>query len=204
MLPDDTFTHMIERWHTTSWLDHCVSSGDGHTVIKYMAVLYSTCCSDHIPITVDIAIASIPMLEVPSDEINLSVNSSAADKDTYARDIYVHLNAVKVPVDAICCKDTECSNNQHFEALNVFYEGLVGVLTEASDNTITDGTLGGNNGLVQAPLARRSVNSASQTILSHMGGGDTFCKVLVKLKCSFAKFVLQVEYKKHRLRPANG
>ena len=54
------------------------------------------------------------------------------DKDTYARDIDVHLNAVKVPVDAICCKDTGCSNGQHFEALNVFYEGLVGVLTEAS------------------------------------------------------------------------
>ena len=36
---------------------------------------------------------------------------------------------------------------------------------------ITDGIPGGNNGLVQAPPARHSVNSASQTILSHMGGG---------------------------------
>ena len=67
ILPDDTFTHMSERWHTTSWLDHCVSSGDGYTGIKYMAVLYSTCCSDHIPNTVDIAIASIPVLEVATD-----------------------------------------------------------------------------------------------------------------------------------------
>ena len=32
----------------------------------------------------------------------------------------------------MCCKDTECSNEQHLEALNVFYEGLVGVLTEAT------------------------------------------------------------------------
>ncbi len=51
---------------------------------------------------------------------------------TYVSNIDVHLNAVKVPVDAICCKDAECCNEQHFEALNVFYEGLVGVLTEAS------------------------------------------------------------------------
>ena len=76
------------------------------------------------------------MLEsVVNDNINLSVNwskLSAADKVTYARDIDVHLNDIKVPVDAICCKDTECSNEQHFEALNVFYEGLVGVLIEAS------------------------------------------------------------------------
>ena len=26
-LPSDTFTHVSERWHTTSWLDHCLSSG---------------------------------------------------------------------------------------------------------------------------------------------------------------------------------
>ena len=137
LLPSNTFTHMSELWLTTSWLDHCLSSGDGHTVIIDIAMLYSTCCSDHIPITVDIAIASIPVLDVPGDvEINLSVNwskLSTADKYTYyARDIDVHLNAVKVPVDAICCKDTECSNEQHLEALNVFYDGLVGVLTEAS------------------------------------------------------------------------
>ena len=99
---------------------------DRHTVIKDMAVLYSTCCSDHIPITVDIAVACIPLLEVASDDaINISVNwskLSAADKETYTSDIDVHLNAVKIPVGAISCKDTECRNEQHFEALNVLYE----------------------------------------------------------------------------------
>ena len=113
LLPSNTFTHMSERWHTTSWLDHCLSSGDGHHVINDMNVLYSTCCCDHIPITVDISIGCIPVLEsVNNDNINLSVNwnkLSAADKVTYARDIDVHLNSIKVPVDAICCKDTECS-----------------------------------------------------------------------------------------------
>ena len=53
LLPSNTFTHMSERWYTTSWHGHCLSSGDGHTVIKDMAVLYSTCCSDNIPITGD-------------------------------------------------------------------------------------------------------------------------------------------------------
>ena len=68
-------------------------------------MLYTTCCSDHIPITVDIVIASMPVLEVASDdEIILGVNwskLSATDKETYARDIDVHLNAVQVSVDAI-------------------------------------------------------------------------------------------------------
>ena len=107
-----------------------------HYTNSCMCTSYSTCCCDHIPITVDISIGCIPVLEsVDNDNINLSVNwskLSAADKVTYARDIDVHLHAIKVPIDAICCKDTECSNEQHFDALNVFYEGFVGVLIEAS------------------------------------------------------------------------
>ena len=53
---------------------------------------------------------------------------------------------------------------------------------------------------------RRSENSASQTILLHLGKtisatGKT--KVGGKLHlCSFAKFVLPVEYEKHMPRPA--
>ena len=75
LLLSNTFTHMSERWHTTSWLDHCLSSGDGHNAINDMNVLYSTCCCDHIPITVDTSIGCIPVLEsVHNDNINHSVN----------------------------------------------------------------------------------------------------------------------------------
>ena len=47
-LPSDTFTHVSERWHTTSWLDHCLSSKDGHNLITNMKVQYHTSCCDHI------------------------------------------------------------------------------------------------------------------------------------------------------------
>ena len=68
---------------------------------------------------------------------NLILTKTPQRDIIYARDIDVHLNAIKVPVEAICCKDTECSNGQHCEALNVFYEGLVGALTEASKKLAT-------------------------------------------------------------------
>ena len=29
-LPEDSFTYKSDSWHTTSWIDHCVSSKDGH------------------------------------------------------------------------------------------------------------------------------------------------------------------------------
>ena len=50
-----------------------------------------------------------------------------------------------------------------------------GTMRDASNGkSVTDGTPGGNNGLVQAPVAWCSVSSASQTILSHTRE-DNFC-----------------------------
>ena len=78
-LPSDTFTHVSERWHTTSWLDHCLSSKDGHNLTTNMKVQYHTSCGDHIPLTLDISrpTVCIPELEtVDDDSDNLRVNWS--------------------------------------------------------------------------------------------------------------------------------
>ena len=63
----------------------------------------------------------------------------------------------------------------------------------------------GKNGLAQAPLCN-TVNSASQTILSHMeramsATGKTEVGGKLPL-CSFAKFILPAVYEKHMPRPA--
>ena len=34
-LPEDSFTYKSDSWHTTSWIDHCVSSNDGHGIRAY-------------------------------------------------------------------------------------------------------------------------------------------------------------------------
>ena len=60
MLPCDTFTRMSESWRSTSWLDHCLSSLDGHHSICDMAVLYETSCGDHVPFKMDINTDHIP------------------------------------------------------------------------------------------------------------------------------------------------
>ena len=43
LLPANTFTYLSERWDSTSWLDHCVSTSDGHDVIQNINVLYNLC-----------------------------------------------------------------------------------------------------------------------------------------------------------------
>ena len=106
-LPSDTFTHVSERWHTTSWLDHCLSSKDGHNLITNMKVQYHTSCGDHIPLTLDISTECIPELEtVGDDSDNLRVNWSkmyAANLEEYTRNTDLHLNGVEAPADALCC-----------------------------------------------------------------------------------------------------
>ena len=40
LLPSNSYTHISEAWHTTSWLDHCISTSDAHATLKTMEILY--------------------------------------------------------------------------------------------------------------------------------------------------------------------
>ena len=40
-LPIDTFTHYSEAWHTTSWLDHIISTCDADAIINNITVEYN-------------------------------------------------------------------------------------------------------------------------------------------------------------------
>ncbi len=49
LLPKDSYTYISEAWHTTSWLDHCISTAEAHDIIKSMTILYGESISDHVP-----------------------------------------------------------------------------------------------------------------------------------------------------------
>ena len=128
-------TFVSERWHTTSWLDQCLSSKDGHNLITNMKVQYHTSCCDHIPLTLDISTECIPELEtVDDDNDNFRVNwskMSAANLEEYTRNTDIHLNGIETPVDALCCKYIDCKNENHRIALDVYYRELVHAMTKA-------------------------------------------------------------------------
>ena len=58
-LPGGTFTHYSEAWHTTSWLDHCISTSDGNEIINSISIDYSINNADHLPVCIDLALQSI-------------------------------------------------------------------------------------------------------------------------------------------------
>ena len=43
-LPGGTFTHYSEAWHTTSWLDHCISTSDANEIINNTRCKYFDPC----------------------------------------------------------------------------------------------------------------------------------------------------------------
>ena len=59
----DSFTYLSERWGTTSWLDHCISTSDGHSIIRNIDVWYSACSADHFPVCVDVDMSIVPEVE---------------------------------------------------------------------------------------------------------------------------------------------
>ena len=38
LLPAESYTHISEAWHTTSWLDHCLSTADAHASLAHMEI----------------------------------------------------------------------------------------------------------------------------------------------------------------------
>ena len=58
-LPGETFTHYSEAWHTTSWLDHCISTSDANEIINNMSVDYSLNTADHLPVYMEIALQRV-------------------------------------------------------------------------------------------------------------------------------------------------
>lgn len=51
LMPDTSFTYVSEAWHTTSWLDHIVTTADAHAslvnveICYELATSYTDCCT---------------------------------------------------------------------------------------------------------------------------------------------------------------
>ena len=116
-LPSDTFTFLSEAWDTTSWLDHCISSADGHSIINDIHIDYDGAISDHFPVYIDMSLEKVPSVveRTSSDE------ASRFDWDKISPERLTHycnitdssLASVHLPSHALACKDPNCSDISH-------------------------------------------------------------------------------------------
>ena len=57
---------------------------------------------------------------------------SVEDKAAYVNNTDTILSSVRIPIEAICCKDVNCENQSHRDELGIFYKELVGAMSMGS------------------------------------------------------------------------
>ena len=138
-LPDNSFTYISEmRIGDTSWLDHCVSTQDGHNVISNMYVDYTLSFRDHVPLVMKLGLDKLPAIE---DEINdvtprLKWDSFDAIKlREYSLMSDIYINRLQIPMSALECRNVNCKDKDHIAQTKHLYDDICKCLTDAS-NTV--------------------------------------------------------------------
>ena len=72
----------------------------------------------------DISIESVPVLEDTVNDTTPRVDwdkLSVEDKAAYVNNTDTILSSVRIPIEAICCKDVNCENQSHRDELGIFF-----------------------------------------------------------------------------------
>lgn len=135
MLPSDSYTYISEAWHTTSWLDHCLSTSDAHAILKSMEIIYDVSMSDHVPVVLVLDVDKLPELSQKPNVCKTRLDwSKLSDNDvlSYFGRTNVLFSNLHLPYDAILCSDVNCKDNTHNKDLCTLYDCIVGAMYEAS------------------------------------------------------------------------
>lgn len=141
LLPAESYSYIIEAWHSTSWLDHCISTADAHTSLISMEIVYEVSVSDHVPFVKVLDCDSLPE---KSQEVNSDCKAKLDWSKLTNKDVMLYygrtdglLREVYVPRDAILCPDVNCYDSSHCKDLCTMYNCIAGAVYEASRPCIT-------------------------------------------------------------------
>ena len=139
ILPVDTFTYISEmRPGETSWLNHCVSTQDGHNIIDNLYVDYQKSCRDHIPIVMELGLDKLPEMEEEVNDVAPRLNWDSYEPTKlreYSMMSDINLSRLSIPREALVCMNTKCDHKQHSIQINKLYEDIVKCLIDASNDT---------------------------------------------------------------------
>lgn len=140
VLPVDSYTHISEAWHTTSWLDHCLTTADAHASLAHMEILYDVSTSDHIPVKMVIRSEYIPSTikcENNSNHVFLDWSSLTCEEmSLYYEHTDQLLNNIYLPREALMCKNGNYTNSKHIIDISAMYTAIVSALLEASKSLL--------------------------------------------------------------------
>ena len=101
MLSSDTFTYVSQSHHTTSWLDHCITTGAGKSIVSKMNIIDNIVCSNYMPLCIE-RVCDIYNSTFIKESRSVCKWNLAGDKEklsykTYTNELFSDIN---MPVDA--------------------------------------------------------------------------------------------------------
>ena len=138
MLPNNSFTFISEmRLGVTSWLDHCISTQDGHNIINNMYIDYDLSIRDHLPLVMNLNLDQLPSVENDTNDVAPRLDWENYDpiklrEYSLMSDIYV--NSLIIPDDALDCRNAKCTNKNHTDQVKQLYVKMCKCLTDASNS----------------------------------------------------------------------
>ena len=145
LLPLDSFTYVSDSWGTISWLDHAVSSLDMHNTIASVEIGYGISQDDHMPVTMEFNVSSLPSLELSNNFESKNVDWSNVTND----DIALYKDATDYYLDelniasGVRCTNTSCDVSTHVHDIFALYDKLVHCLVRAGKETLSGRTVDG-------------------------------------------------------------
>ena len=138
MLLSDTFTYVSQSHHTTSWLDHCITTGAGKSIVSKMHIIDNIVCSDHMPLCIEIECDIVPIcnstfIKEPRDvcKWNLAGDKEKLSYKTCTNELF---SDIIIPVDALLCNNAHCI--EHVTDIDNFYTCIINGIQSAEKKCI--------------------------------------------------------------------
>ena len=136
LLPSDSFTYVSEmRAGETSWLDHCVSTEDGHGLISDISIDYQSAISDHIPLYIKLNINKLPIVMNENNNVTPKIKWERYDSvklREYNLMTDINLHSISLPVEVVNCRDNLCCDIEHIKQTKLVYDRICKSLVNAS------------------------------------------------------------------------
>ena len=134
-----SFTYLSEAHGSTSWIDHCICTGQAHASISAINVIYDTQISDHFPLSICIDISIVPVLDMHGPDYQSTLNwgkASDSERSSYTDKCSELLGNIHLPHEAVCCSLASCDDVSHIHNIASLYSDIVIVLHCAASGVI--------------------------------------------------------------------
>ena len=119
----------------TSWLDHCVSTEDGHGLISDISIDYQSAISDHIPLYIKLNINKLPIVMNENNNVTPKIKWERYDSvklREYNLMTDINLHSISLPVEVVNCRDNLCCDIEHIKQTKLVYDRICKSLVNAS------------------------------------------------------------------------